>query len=87
MNEAFAQTLLGFELALRLSLPALGAAFAVGLVLSLLQAVTRLGDATLAALPRAVATLLVLGSVGGWMASELLAYSVTLYRVLPELTR
>jgi flagellar biosynthesis protein FliQ len=87
MNEAFAQTLAGLELALRLSLPILGAAFALGLLMSLVQAFTRLGDGALTALPRAAVTLVVLASVGGWMASELLAYAAALYRALPELTR
>ena len=82
-----AQTLAAFELAVRLSLPILSAAFVVGLALALLSAWARLGEVALSALPRALATLLVLGGIGGWMASELLGYTRGLYRALPELVR
>ncbi|MDB4974468.1 MAG: fliQ [Myxococcaceae bacterium] len=85
MNEAFAQTLAAFELALRLSLPLLGAAFAVGLLFAGLSAVTRLAEPTLSALPRALVTLLVLGGAGGWMGRELVAYASGLFRALPAL--
>jgi len=87
MNEALAQTLAAFQLAVRLSLPILAAAFVVGLALALLAAWARLGDVALSALPRALVTLLVLGGAGGWMASELLGYTRGLYRALPELVR
>ncbi len=87
MNEAFAQALAAFELALRLSLPALGAAFAVASGIALLQAWSRLAEPALNAIPRALLTLLVLGSAGGWMARELLVYSRGLFRALPELVR
>lgn len=87
MNEALAQTLAAFQLAVRLSLPILAAAFVVGLALSLFAAWARLGDAALSALPRALVTLLVLGAVGGWMASELVGYTGGLYRALPQLVR
>ena len=87
MNEAFAQTLAAFELVLRLSLPLLGAAFAVGLVLAALQALTRLGEPALYALPRALVTLVVLGATGGWMAREVLRYATQLFRALPELVK
>ncbi|MDB4988212.1 MAG: Bacterial export protein family 3 [Myxococcaceae bacterium] len=87
MNEAFAQALAAFELALRLSLPLLGAAFAVGLLFALLSALTRVGEPALSALPRAAVTLLVLGGAGGWMARELVAYSAQLFRALPYLVR
>jgi flagellar biosynthetic protein FliQ len=85
MNEALAQTLAAFQLAVRLSLPVLVAAFVVGLVLALISAWARLGDAALSALPRALVTLLLLGSIGSWMASELTVYASALYRALPEL--
>jgi flagellar biosynthesis protein FliQ len=87
MDEAIAQTLAAFQLAVRLSLPVLGAAFVVGLSLALVAAWARLGDAALTTLPRALVTLLVLGSVGGWMASELVQFASGLYRALPELVR
>lgn len=87
MNEALAQTLAALELAVRLSLPTLGAALAVSLVIGLLQAWSRVSDGALSALPRALISLLVLGSVGGWMAHELVSYASAVYRSLPELVR
>ena len=85
MNEALAQTLAALQLTVRLLLPILAAAFATGLLLALLAAWARLGEAALSALPRALVTLLLLGSLGGWMASELAGYASGLYRALPEL--
>jgi flagellar biosynthesis protein FliQ len=87
MNEALAQTLSAFELVLRLSLPVLGAAFAVVLVTSLGAMWTRLAEPALAALPRALVTLLVLGGTGGYIARELVHYATALFRALPELAR
>lgn len=86
MHEALAQTLTALELAVRLSLPALGAAFAVSLVLALLQALSRMTDPALSAIPRALVTLLVVGSAAGWIGSELAAYSLRLFRALPGLS-
>jgi type III secretion HrpO family protein len=70
--EALALTLL-------LSAPALGAAFAVGLVSGLLQTATQLQDATLSFVPRllAVAGALVLG--GAWMGAQLLEFTRQLW--------
>jgi flagellar biosynthesis protein FliQ len=87
MTEAHAQALAALELGLRLSLPLLGLAFAVGLVVAALQALTRMGEHSLNAIPRAIATLLFLGSAGGWIARELVGYASTLFRALPELVR
>jgi flagellar biosynthetic protein FliQ len=87
MNEAFARTVAALELALRLSLPVLAVAFVVALVVALAQGFFRLAEPTLNAIPRAVATLLVLGAVGPWLASELVAYTLALFQALPELVR
>lgn len=87
MNEAFAQTLAALELSIRLALPLLAAAFAVGLSVALMQSFFRLSEPALNAIPRALVTLLVLGAVGPWLASELATYTGGLFRALPELVR
>jgi flagellar biosynthetic protein FliQ len=87
MNEAFAQTLAAFELTLRLALPILGAAFAVACAIALLQALFRLTEPALNAIPRALITLLVLGAIGPWLSGQLVAYTLRLFRALPELVR
>lgn len=85
MDQALSRALEALSLALRLSLPACGAAFAVALAIALVQGVTRLHEPALNALPRALATLLILGVAGGFMARELVAFSHGLFQALPEL--
>lgn len=87
MNEALAQTLAALELAVRLSLPWLGASFLVALVGALAALWTRMAEPALGALPRAIVTLLVLGSTGGYVATELVRYAASLFHALPELAR
>lgn len=87
MNEASAQMLAALELSVRFALPLLGAAFATALALSLVQGLFRLTEPSLNTIPRSLVTLLVLGAVGPWLSGELVAYSQTLFRALPELVR
>jgi flagellar biosynthetic protein FliQ len=87
MNEAFAQTLAALELTLRLALPVVGAAFAVAAAIALLQALLRLTEPALNALPRALVTLLVLSAVAPWASGEVVTYTRQLFRALPELVR
>jgi len=87
MDQAFARMLAALELAVRLSLPVLGAAFAIALVMAIVQAWSRVGEPALSAIPRALATLFVLGGTGVWMGRELLVYASGLFRALPELVR
>jgi len=87
MDQAFARMLAALELAVRLSLPVLGAAFAIGLVMAIVQAWSRVGEPALSAIPRALVTLVVLGGTGAWVGRELLAYTVGVFRALPELVR
>jgi flagellar biosynthesis protein FliQ len=87
MNEALAQTLSAFELVLRTSLPLLAAAFLVALGSALLALWTRLAEPAIGTLSRALVTLLVLGSTGGYIATQLVSYASGLFRALPELAR
>ena len=67
------------ELMLIVSAPLLLVALAVGLVVSLLQAVTQINEATLSFLPKLIAVSLTLLVAGPWMISTLVEY---LQRVL-----
>lgn len=87
MNQASAEMLTALELAVRLSLPVLAAAFAAALVLALLSALSRLTEPALLGIPRALVTLLMVGATGSWAGGELLAYTVRLLRSLPDLVR
>ena len=70
------------ELMLLVSAPLLLVALAVGLAVSLLQAVTQINEATLSFLPKLVAVSLTLLVAGPWMISTLVEY---LQRVLTSI--
>jgi len=54
--------------------PFLGIALAVGLLVSLFQAGTRMNDLTLHFVPRLLAMILVLAIAGTWMGARMVAY-------------
>ena len=56
------------------SAPVLGIALAVGLLVSLFQAITQINEATLTFIPKLVAAMLVLAVAGPWMLSILVDY-------------
>lgn len=58
-----------------LSLPVLGVALAVGLVIGLLQAVTSIQEQTLSFIPKLVGIILVLILLGSWMTNVMVKYS------------
>jgi type III secretory pathway component EscS len=63
-------------LSLLVSLPVVGIAALVGLVVAALQAATQLQDATIAHLPRLVAVALALAVLAPWMGSEIAEFAV-----------
>lgn len=71
-------------LALLISAPVLLAAAFVGLVTSVLQAVTQLHDQTLSFVPRIVAMLLTLVWILPWALQRMVEYSVDLFRSVPS---
>jgi type III secretion HrpO family protein len=62
-------------LVLAVSLPALGVAAVVGLLVAALQAASQIQDPTLAHLPRLLAVGLALALVGPWMGREVAAFA------------
>lgn len=61
-------------LLLMISMPVLGAVLAVGLMVSIFQAITQIHEATLAFVPKLVAAMIVLSIGGPWMLSTLVDY-------------
>jgi flagellar biosynthetic protein FliQ len=61
---------------LLVSLPVVGIAALVGLVVAAFQAATQLQDATIAHLPRLVAVALALVVLGPWMGSEIAGFAL-----------
>ena len=61
-------------LLLMISLPVLLTVMAVGLVVSIFQAVTQIHEATLAFVPKLIAAMVVFAIAGPWMISTLVDY-------------
>jgi flagellar biosynthesis protein FliQ len=60
---------------MKLSFPVLGVALAAGLLISFVQAITQINEATLAFLPKVVAIGLALTVLGPFMATTLSSFS------------
>lgn len=73
------------ELMLLVSAPVLLVALAVGLVVSLLQAVTQINEATLSFLPKLIAVGLILVVAGPWMLATLTDYLRQVIGSIPQL--
>jgi len=67
--------------------PILGAGLAVGLAVSLFQAVTQIQEMTLTFIPKLLAVLLVLAVLGHWMLGQLLSFTVKLLNNLDTYAR
>ena len=74
-------------LVLTLSLPALLAAAALGVVVGLLAAATQINDSALSFTPRLLGVALVIVLFGGWGAATLLRFTTELWRAIPALVR
>jgi flagellar biosynthetic protein FliQ len=73
------------SLALKLSLPLLGVGLLVGVVISIIQAVTQIQEQTLAFIPKVLAMAAVLVIGGPWMLNQLLAYTSDLWTSIPNM--
>lgn len=61
-------------LLLMVAMPVLGVVMAVGLLVSIFQAVTQIHEATLAFVPKLIAAMLVFTIAGPWMLSTLVDF-------------
>lgn len=71
------------ETVLLLAAPALGFSLAVGLTVSLFQAVTQINEATLTFLPKVLAVALALALFLPWMLSVLVTFTTSLIGGIP----
>jgi len=71
-------------LILYLTMPVLLSAFAVGLVISILQAATQIQEMTLAFIPKIIAVILTLFLLGGWMLGKLIFFTKEIFNLIPQ---
>ena len=65
-------------------MPVLLAAFAVGLIISIIQAATQIQEMTLAFIPKIIAVIVTLFFLGGWMMEKLLSFTRHLFDLIPQ---
>ncbi len=70
--------------ALIISAPLLAVTLAVGLLVSVVQVVTQIQEASLSFIPKIVASVIVLVVCGPWMLKRLVAVSVNLIANIPN---
>ncbi len=68
-----------------LSMPLLGVSLLIGLVISLLQAITQIQEVTLTFVPKIFGIILVIALLGPWMLQQMLAFTTTLFNFIPRL--
>jgi flagellar biosynthesis protein FliQ len=74
------------ELAMKIGLPLLLSGLAVGLIVSIFQAVTQIQEQTLTFIPKILATAAVIVIGGPWMLDQLILYAHDLYTSIPQMT-
>ena len=72
-------------LLLLVSSPVLGAVLAVGLVISLFQAVTQINEATLSFVPKLIAAVGVFAVAGPWMLTTMVEYIRRMITSIPSM--
>lgn len=68
-----------------IALPMLLSALITGLVVSILQAVTQINEATLTFIPKILAIVIMIVVTGPWMVQVMTSYTADLLSSLPEL--
>jgi len=67
------------------SAPVLGAAMAVGLLVSVLQVATQLQEMTLSYVPKLLVAAIVLMALGPWMLGRVTQFAITTFKMIPAL--
>jgi flagellar biosynthetic protein FliQ len=73
------------DLSIKIGGPLLLVGLAVGLIVSVFQAITQIQEQSLSFIPKIIATAVVLVVGGPWMLNQLIAYTENLYRSIPTL--
>jgi flagellar biosynthetic protein FliQ len=71
-------------LLLMISMPVLGVVMAVGLLVSIFQAVTQIHEATLAFVPKLIAAVVVFAIAGPWMLTTLVDFLRRTIEAIPS---
>jgi len=74
-----------FVTALQIAGPLLGISLAVGMLVSVFQAVTQINEQTLSFVPKVLVVAGTMFVLGPWMASTLVTYMVGVFNSLPQL--
>ena len=69
----------------KLAMPVLLTALAIGFVISLFQAVTQVQEVTLSFVPKLIGVAVVLIVSGHWMLQEAVAFTRSMFDMLPQL--
>lgn len=69
------------------SMPMLGAALIIGVIISIFQATTQINEQTLAYVPKVIGILLALVIFGGWIISQLTDFTSELYASINTILR
>jgi flagellar biosynthetic protein FliQ len=87
MTEQFAIDVAqkAFITALQIAGPLLACSLAVGMLVSIFQAVTSINEQTLSFVPKILAVAGALVVLGPWMATTLVSYMVGVFNSLPQL--
>ena len=75
----------GFEIGLMLSLPIMLSALAVGVAVSVVQAITSVQEQTMVFVPKIVAVVLSTIVFFSWMMGKIMAFTVQLFSSIPEM--
>jgi len=75
------------NLILLISMPAVGIGLAVGLLISLVQAITQIQEQTLTFVPKVVSVLLIIAFTSPWMISMMVDFTTTLWNTIPSMAR
>ncbi len=73
------------ELAMKVGGPLLLVGLAIGLIVSVFQAVTQIQEQSLSFIPKIVGVAAVIVIAGPWMLGQLLGYTEELFRSIPTL--
>jgi flagellar biosynthetic protein FliQ len=73
-------------LAMEVGGPLLLVGLAVGLIVSLFQAVTQIQEQTLSFIPKIIGVAVVIVVLGPWMLNQLVSYTQNLYLSIPSLS-
>jgi flagellar biosynthetic protein FliQ len=89
MTEQFAIDVArsAFITALQVGGPLLAASLAIGMLVSIFQAVTQINEQTLSFVPKIITVAAALALLGPWMATTLVSYMVSVFNALPQLAR